>query len=109
MSPKRVLVINDDPSVRLLMDSILRVLGAEVHLARNGVEGLAMLKRSRMDVLFIDVQSPERDGVRIAQEAGLLLPQMSTVLVTDCPRSQSPIAAQDTPYSRTMSTCPAPR
>ena len=94
MSPQRVLVINDDPSDRLLMESILRALGAEVHLAKSGVEGLAMLKRSRMDALFVDVQSPETDGVRIAQEASSLLPRMSIVLVTGCPGSQAPIAAQ---------------
>ncbi len=96
MSPKRVLVINDDPSVRLLMESILRALGAEVHLAKSGVEGLAMLKRSRMDALFVDVQFPERDGVRIAQEASLLRPRMSIVLATDSSRSRFPIAAQHT-------------
>ncbi|MFH1919106.1 MAG: sigma 54-interacting transcriptional regulator, partial [Planctomycetota bacterium] len=76
------------------MESILLALGAEVHLAKNGVEGLAMLKRSPMEVLFVDVQSPETDGVRIAREARLLLPRISTVLVADCPRSRSPIGAQ---------------
>lgn len=94
MSPTRILVINDDPSVRLLMEGILRALGAEVHLAKSGLEGLALLKRSRMDVLFVDVRSPETDGVRIAQKASVLFPRISTVLVTDRPGSRSPAGAQ---------------
>ena len=67
-----------------------------MHLAKSGVEGLAILRQSRMDALFVDVQSSETDGARIAQEASLLLPRMSIVLVTDCLHSQSPIEAQHT-------------
>lgn len=96
MSAKRVLVIDDDPSVRLLMEGILRALGAEVRLARSGAEGLGLLRGSRTDVLFIDVESPESDGVRIAREASSLCPRTSVVLVTDGSRAQSPIAAQHT-------------
>jgi len=47
-----------------------------------------------MDALFVDVHSSETDGIRIAQEASLLLPRMLIVLVTDLPRSQSPIEVQ---------------
>lgn len=93
MSPKRVLVINDDPSVRLRMESILQAQGAEVHLAKNDIEGLAILKRSPMDVLFVDVDSSETDAVRIATEAGLLVPRIATVLVTGRSDSPSPVTA----------------
>lgn len=94
MSPTRVLVIDDDPSARLLMDGILRAQGAEVRLAKSGPEGLALLKRARTDVLFIDLESSETDGVRIAREASSLRPRLSIVLVTDCPRPPSSIAGQ---------------
>ncbi len=60
----RVLVVDDSALVRKLFG---RVLGEEpdleVRFARNGVEALAQLDEYRPDVITLDVQMPEMDGL----------------------------------------------
>jgi signal transduction histidine kinase/DNA-binding NarL/FixJ family response regulator len=57
-----LLVIEDNPVNRTTVEGLLRRLGCEVTLAASGSEGLALLKQSRFDVIFLDVQMPGMDG-----------------------------------------------
>ena len=60
----RILVVDDSALVRKLF---LRVLSEEpdfeVALARNGVEALAQLETFKPDVITLDVQMPEMNGI----------------------------------------------
>jgi CheY-like chemotaxis protein len=82
MKPK-MLIADDDPSVvRLLADRCARV-GFEVETATNGVQALIKANRSRPDVVVIDVNMPEADGLTVC--ARLLDPSrrsMNVIVVT---------------------------
>lgn len=67
MSPLRVLLVDDEPLVRR---DLARVLAAEpdvtiVAEARNGVEALELIETLAPDVVFLDVQMPELDGLGV--------------------------------------------
>ena len=65
MKPLRMLVADDDPSVvRLIADRCARV-GFEVETAVNGVQALIKANRSHPDVMVIDVNMPEADGLTV--------------------------------------------
>jgi two-component system response regulator MprA len=57
-----VVVIDDDDGVREILTLALRAEGYDVRTARNGVEGLAILRAGRADLVLADVRMPEIDG-----------------------------------------------
>ncbi len=73
----KVLVVEDDPSVRESLRRSLAFNGYQVALAPDGVEGLAAVDRDRPDVVVLDVMMPRRDGLetcRRLRAAGIDLP-----------------------------------
>lgn len=68
-SPRRVLVVDDDESVRELCKEVLCVAGYEVETAAHGHEGLDMLKNSGYDLVISDVNMPGLGGVELFESA----------------------------------------
>jgi two-component system alkaline phosphatase synthesis response regulator PhoP len=62
---KRILIVEDDPSVLRATSYILEKEGYEVISAQNGLEGLKMAKDSNPDLLLLDVMLPGIDGFEI--------------------------------------------
>lgn len=60
---KKVLVVDDEPKIRLIIRANLEARGYEVHLARDGIEGLDMANRVLPDVIVMDVNMPKMDGI----------------------------------------------
>jgi CheY-like chemotaxis protein len=61
----KMLIVDDDPSiVRLLADRCMR-MGFEVETAASGIQALLKAKRSKPDILIIDVNMPEVDGLSV--------------------------------------------
>ena len=64
----KILVVEDHPSTRMLISSLLQRLGYEdICLARNGIEALALaqLKTNRYDLILSDWDMPEMDGLTL--------------------------------------------
>jgi CheY-like chemotaxis protein/HPt (histidine-containing phosphotransfer) domain-containing protein len=65
--PLRILVADDQPYNRLLLEEWLKHDGHMVELVENGVQVLEALGRASFDVLLMDMQMPELDGFATAQ------------------------------------------
>lgn len=69
----KVLVIDDEQAIRMLIAAILEDEGHDVVQARTGLEGLAMLAHVRPDIIILDIMMPGIDGHetlrRIRQDA----------------------------------------
>jgi signal transduction histidine kinase/DNA-binding response OmpR family regulator len=61
--PLRLLVAEDNAVNQRLITKILAKMGYEVRLASNGAEAVAALRKERYDVVLMDVQMPEMDGL----------------------------------------------
>lgn len=61
--PLRVLLADDNPINQKVGVSVLNKLGYQADLAANGVEVIKALEQKPYDVLFLDVQMPEMDGL----------------------------------------------
>jgi CheY-like chemotaxis protein len=57
-----VLVIDDEPDARALVQEILRLHGAEVHVAQSAAEARSKLAIARPDVIVSDIGMPDEDG-----------------------------------------------
>ncbi len=66
--PLRLLLADDNPINQKVGLSVLNKLGYRADLANNGLEVLKALEAKAYDVLFLDVQMPEMDGLETARE-----------------------------------------
>jgi CheY-like chemotaxis protein len=62
-APVRVLVADDHPTNRVVIEAILGVLGAEVVCVENGLEAVERFKLETFEVVLMDVQMPVMDGL----------------------------------------------
>lgn len=62
MSKKKILVIDDDPTLVKVIQPFLESHGYEVSLAGDGEEGIAQVKKSTPDLIVLDVQMPRMNG-----------------------------------------------
>jgi DNA-binding response OmpR family regulator len=64
----KILVIDDESSVRVLLDMRLRYQGYDVLFADNGTKGLLLYRHEHPDVIVLDLRMPELDGVTVLKE-----------------------------------------
>ena len=65
--PKSVLVVDDEDSIILSLQFLMKREGYEVRLARDGEEALTAVAASPPDLILLDVMIPKRDGYDICQ------------------------------------------
>lgn len=62
---KKILIVDDEPHIRLLMAQTLEELedeGVEVLIAENGEEAIETIKMEKPDLVFLDVMMPKMNG-----------------------------------------------
>jgi len=64
----RILVVDDDKAVRLLLRTVLERRGHSVGEAENGDEGLRYYRVTPADLVIVDIQMPVMDGLQMIKE-----------------------------------------
>src|SRR3954452_12073390 len=67
-APPRILIVDDDPNLLVLLADQLRNDGYEIQTARDGDEALRRLRTGWPDLLIIDMMMPRMDGLSLARE-----------------------------------------
>lgn len=78
----RVLVVDDEPSMRQMLSFALRREGYEVATADDGRAALQALQDGQFDVVITDVRMPELSGVDVLREAKRIDPSVSIIMMT---------------------------
>ena len=78
----KVLIIDDEPSVRALLDMKLRHQGYDVFFADNGWKGLQLYRQEHPDVIVLDLRMPELDGVAVLKEIRRVDPKQPVIILT---------------------------
>jgi two-component system, NtrC family, nitrogen regulation response regulator NtrX len=78
----KILVVDDERSVR---DSIKDVLDYEKHevlLAADGKEALDMIKDNNFDLMFCDIKMPKMDGNEVLERVKLMIPELPIIMIS---------------------------
>ena len=66
---KKIMIVDDSPSVLAILDDMLIDLGYEVTTADNGKQACELLEANRYDLIITDLTMPVMDGITFVQAA----------------------------------------
>jgi two-component system, OmpR family, alkaline phosphatase synthesis response regulator PhoP len=64
----KIAIVEDDRSIQMVLELVFsRVAKCQVLVASNGIEGLALIKKEKPDVVLLDLMMPGMDGFEVCQ------------------------------------------
>jgi len=65
---KRILIIDDEPDIVTFLSAVLEENGYSSLSAKDGVEGLEVIRKERPDLILLDLMMPKKSGITLFQE-----------------------------------------
>lgn len=78
----RILVVDDEPDVRMYVERALRADGHDVMSTFDGFTALSALRERSYDLLLTDIAMPGMDGITLSLQAERDFPNMKILLMT---------------------------
>ncbi len=88
-----VLVVDDEPKVRELLDQILAARGCVVRQASDGLDALAQFREQPADVVITDLRMPKLSGFELLRELKHLDPLLNVIVITAYPSIETAVEA----------------
>ena len=89
----KVLVVDDDETVRVLFQRILQAAGYEAVIAANGKEALSVIADGGIDVVMLDINMPGLSGVEVLGKISTDWPDLCVIMVTAVADVQTAVTA----------------
>ena len=77
-----ILIVDDEPRILLLLQSLLKTNGYAVQTAQDGVAALEIVRKGGIDVTVTDLRMSPVDGMQLFREIQKFAPQMPVILLT---------------------------
>lgn len=81
-SKAKILIVEDDTNLGIVLSDFLDMSGFEVFLATNGNSGLEFFKNGNFDVCILDVMLPYKDGFTLAEEIRAKDPEVPIIFLS---------------------------
>ncbi|RMG85725.1 MAG: sigma-54-dependent Fis family transcriptional regulator [Bacteroidetes bacterium] len=78
----KILIVDDEPSIRRTLRDILEYEKYKVDEATDGLECLVKLKKDKYDVIIMDIKMPKMDGMEALERVALLAPDTPVVMIS---------------------------
>lgn len=78
----RILLIDDDRSIRRTLKEILEYENYSVEEAADGAEGLEKIKNEEYDMVFCDIKMPKMDGMEVLEQAMKAKPDIPIIIIS---------------------------
>lgn len=79
---KKVLIIDDEPYILLMLKKMLEKAGYEVDMASNGKEGLDLFEKHAADLVITDIIMPDKEGLEIILEMKKQRPDLKIIAIS---------------------------
>jgi DNA-binding NtrC family response regulator len=89
----RILVVDDDESIRNAVKAILEDEGYIVDLAATGMEAIKRTEETAYNVALLDIRLPDMEGVELLKLMKDAVPRTRKIMVTGYPSMQNAVAA----------------
>lgn len=78
----RILLVEDDANLSMVLKDYLEMLGYETVLRNDGEEGLEAFKENEFSLCVLDVMMPKKDGFQLAKEIRAINPEIPLIFLT---------------------------
>jgi len=78
----RILIVDDQATIRLTLGTLLQRAGYEVTAAENGPEAIKLLEHQRFDLMLVDLKMPEMDGMQVVAAARQRQADLAIIVLT---------------------------
>ena len=79
---KRILVADDESTIRETLTNVLSEAGHKVMTAENGRQAVEALEKASIDVALVDIRMPEMDGLEVLAKAREVSPDTQIIIIT---------------------------
>src|ERR1035437_3761440 len=79
---KRILIIDDDRDMCMLLSRFLQRKGFETEIAYSGTKGVALFKESKFDVVMSDFRLGDKEGKEVLKEIKAIDPRAIVIIIT---------------------------
>lgn len=79
---KHVLIVDDQPGIRVLLEEVFKQVNMKTTLAANGIEALKVVQQHQPDCILLDVKMPGMNGVEVLREVRNVSPQALVMMMT---------------------------
>ena len=77
-----ILIVDDQPGVRYLLDAVVKEDGHNSYLATNGMEAVEMVRKIEPNLVFMDIRMPVMDGTKALEKINELGCNTDVVIMT---------------------------
>lgn len=96
MTTKRILLVDDEPSIRVLLSAVLKQAGYVVDVAEDGYAGLRSIQQDKPDIVITDLRMPNMNGFELLSVVRQRYPELPTIAISGeflaCHISEGPLA-----------------
>lgn len=78
----KILVLDDETSILLMLKKMLERAGHEVEIALNGSDGMELFKKNKPDLLITDIIMPNKDGLEVVLELRKKYPELKIIAIS---------------------------
>ncbi|MDA8324815.1 MAG: response regulator, partial [Nitrospiraceae bacterium] len=89
----RILIVDDDPVVREVLQEIIAGIGHRPEAAKDGLDGLRKASENEYDIIFTDLKMPGLGGMDFLKEVKKGNPGVSVVVITGYPTVEAAVSA----------------
>jgi DNA-binding response OmpR family regulator len=80
--PARILLVDDEASIRLTLSALLKRAGYEITSAENGEQAVTLLEQHAFDLMLVDLKMPGMDGMQVVEAARQRQPDTAIIVLT---------------------------
>ncbi|HEX8089395.1 MAG TPA: response regulator, partial [Blastocatellia bacterium] len=79
---EKILVVDDERSMRDLLELVLKREGYVVHKAENGTRALELVRQNVYDLIISDVKMPDINGIELLSRVREISPETMVIMIT---------------------------